>query len=260
MKSNSLRDRTVRQRDPKTDEQVCAQALMGFLESKGRIVTFREGEPDPPDFWFTVDGEKWAVEHTRILTPSGPSVGDTESKAVSIGEVIISRVEKALEDRPSLDSGWSVAIFGLVPSEDHSKAIGAILNAITPSQKTEKECYREVYRTPPWSPYKTIIQVRRCEDSSCGIHPIYSASAYGGDFDELARRVIPESIERKKATDLISEAKSREARVVLLLDGDGFFATADVVTCELERIFSTEPALLCGIDRIFLVRWHPFPN
>jgi hypothetical protein len=52
------------------EELVCADSLAHCLKERcgSRVVSVKREEHDPPDFWFTIDGEEYAVEVRSIVT------------------------------------------------------------------------------------------------------------------------------------------------------------------------------------------------
>ncbi len=54
-------------------ELVCADCLTHYLKDKGgcNSILIKRNKDDPPDFWFTIDGEKFAVEITSIVKDQG---------------------------------------------------------------------------------------------------------------------------------------------------------------------------------------------
>ena len=48
------------------EEKYCANKLREYLTSQGWNAVFKDGS-DPPDIEFVVDGDHWAVEHTRLF-------------------------------------------------------------------------------------------------------------------------------------------------------------------------------------------------
>jgi len=257
----SERNEDVRQSHQKDEEHYCAQALKEYLESQGRKVSFKRGKQDPPDFWFSVDEAKWAVEHTRILSKSGSQPGETEAKAISVGKRIISIVTDRYVAPPECDYSWNVGIIGLVPQRDFDIAISSILNAIAGPEMIALERSRTVYRTSPRSEHPAFIMVRRQTGASTQmINPVYEGAVYIGGLGKLANQAIRETLLKKKTdTDIVSIAREMKGLSVLLFDGVGIFTTADIISLELKRISKDEPALIDGIDGIFLVRRYPFP-
>jgi hypothetical protein len=50
-------------------EKWAAERLAEDLRAEGRMVSYEPVKPDPPDFAFDVDGERWAVEHPTGQLP-----------------------------------------------------------------------------------------------------------------------------------------------------------------------------------------------
>ncbi len=55
------------------EEKVSADCLEYYLKNKGGCnkVIVKKNEDDPPDFWFIIDDEKYAIEVTSIVTGQG---------------------------------------------------------------------------------------------------------------------------------------------------------------------------------------------
>jgi len=80
---------------PTREELTCANRLKGHLERQGKTVSF-EPRPDFPDFDFTVDGERWAVEIAGLVperTVSGERLSQDALAARAHG--LRTRIERA---------------------------------------------------------------------------------------------------------------------------------------------------------------------
>lgn len=110
----------------KESERRAADTLAGFLVNKFKLEVRWESGADPPDFVFTVNSERWAVEETQLHQYI--QLRDKPESRQAIEEPLAAMCERIRASaKPAPNRDYLIAVFG--PIQD--RKLGDIEQAIT---------------------------------------------------------------------------------------------------------------------------------
>lgn len=233
-------------------EKWCARVLKEYLESQNRIVSFERGEPDPPDFWFSVDDETWAVEHTRLLMATGPARGNTERQAKSFVSQIESLVRSKMVFPQDYPESWAVEVFGSIPGESISEIANRVMKTISgtelPAMRKRVSIF-EIRQPPDF--YGSVVIERYPRDRD-PLQFLSAPTVINPDDHVIADVILRKALDRKRRFRLESVSRRCNARTVLLFDGEAYGAYHSNISSAMINIASMEPNLIAGLDYAFL--------
>lgn len=223
------------------EEKYCANKLREYLVSQGYNAVFKDGS-DPPDIEFTVDGHRWAVEHTQLFqyVESGKELSRNYIDATNLA------VEPRLLEKTNgkRKSGWRLALYGHIEPKkfkliERTAIKSIIADSIDPFSIISSQ----------------LAELIKVEDSNCQII-VYSmlppsskvpkSKSLSADIQATIDYAFQRILTSKAPT--LGQLKEYDKRVLLIQSQYMF-----VNNSNLTKSVSTHIALKNGIDKIFLI-------
>ena len=120
-------------------EKYCADKLFQFLTEAGITCEYSRG-PDPPDFIFNVDSDRWAVEHTRLEERvQGAKRAISREHCTQADFQVVERLRERLGD--NVNGEWYLKIQGPLQKKDRYFIEAAAYKAIS---EANEDLFRDI--------------------------------------------------------------------------------------------------------------------
>ncbi len=211
-----------RQAPDRIDEElVCIDSFKHHLKSKGlaKVVDVTPEEDDPPDFWCTIDGERFAVEVTSVVDRSSL---EYRARCQQLADAMQAKAEAV----GSMEGAYALVLHGkpTLPRRRSQQWRAVLDSAAAFIHRTQNATEDDAL--PMWADGRARVLLKRCSTSG----PIYVGpvgfvvAKWEGESREQVTKLIGERVNKKLARlGGVDKIMSVYPNVALLLyDAYGF--------------------------------------